>query len=243
METDTGGSENGASTMAIETNSKEQTVEELRVELEMVLQELSKKDDDKKTNERFMMIIEAQQRTINDLTVKLDLLLKTQVNPRKTGRNRTDMTRFPPLRPPPKSQSETSRSTPSDSNKQPVSNLSVTSSLLTSQVSEHTTAQPPRKVRVTPIVLLDTSRWRGVNHNFISLGIKFERAVAVDAVIRLIPNSEDDYRLFREEEVHHHTFLLPSERSIHAVIRGVPARPSEMEIKEECQQRGYSPCT
>ncbi|CAH1976700.1 unnamed protein product [Acanthoscelides obtectus] len=88
-------------------------------------------------------------------------------------------------------------------------------------------AQPPRKVRVTPIVLRDASRWRGVNHKFISLGIKFELAVVVDAGIRIIPKSEDNYhriiRLFREEEVPHHTFPLPSERNIHAVIRGVHA--------------------
>ncbi|CAH2007764.1 unnamed protein product [Acanthoscelides obtectus] len=239
------------------------------------------------------MIIEAQQRTITDLTVKLDLLLKTQVpshrnitnssqtlpknpskdkavnlkrtlnnssdlstdddtlpdgftkvKPRKTRRNKTDTTGFPPL-PPPKSQSETSHSTASDSNKQPVPNLSVTSTPSTSQAPEDTTAQPPRKVRVTPIVLRDASRWRGVNHKFIPLGIKFERAVAVDAGIRIIPKSDDDYRriirLFREEEVPHHTFPLPSERNIHAVIRGVHATLSEIEIKEELQQRGYSP--
>ncbi|CAH2011240.1 unnamed protein product, partial [Acanthoscelides obtectus] len=168
----------------------------------------------------------------------------TKVKPRKTRRNKTDTTGFPPL-PPPKSQSETSHSTASDSNKQPVPNLSVTSTPSTSQVPEDTTAQPPRKVRVTPIVLRDASRWRGVNHKFISLGIKFERAVAVDAGIRIIPKSEDDYRriirLFREEEVPHHTFPLPSERNIHAVIRGVHATLSEIEIKEELQQRGYSP--
>ncbi|CAH1968204.1 unnamed protein product [Acanthoscelides obtectus] len=285
METDPGGQEM-ASIMAMEMESKEQTVEEFRAELEMVRQ-------DKKTYERLMMIIEAQQRTITDLKVKLDLLLKTQVpshlnithssqtlqqnpskdkavnlkrplnnssdlstdddtlpdgfikvKPRKTRRNKTDTTGFPAL-PPPKSQSETSRSTASDSNIQPVPNLSVTSSPSTSQVSEDTTAQPPRKVRVTPIVLRDASRWRGVNDKFISLGIKFERAVAVDAGIRIIPKSEDDYRriirLFRAEEVPHHTFPLPSERNIHAVIRGVPATLSETEIKEELQQRGYSP--
>ncbi|CAH1993787.1 unnamed protein product [Acanthoscelides obtectus] len=44
----------------------------------------------------------------------------------------------------------------------------------------------------------------------------------------------------REEEVPHHTFSLPSERNIHAVIR-VHATLSEIEIKEELQQRGYSP--
>ncbi|CAH2011987.1 unnamed protein product, partial [Acanthoscelides obtectus] len=67
-----------------------------------------------------------------------------KVNPRKTRRSKTDTTGFPPL-PPPTSQSETSRSTASGSNKQPVPNLSVTSSPSTSQESEDTTAQPPRK--------------------------------------------------------------------------------------------------
>ncbi|CAH1988363.1 unnamed protein product [Acanthoscelides obtectus] len=261
------------------------SIEELRAELEMVRQELSKKDDNKKTIERLMMIIEAQQQTITDLTVKLDLVLKTQVpshlnithssqtlpknpskdkavnlkrplnnssdlstdddtlpdgftkvKPRKTRRNKIDTTGFPPL-PPPKSQSETSHSTASESNKQPVPNLSVTSTPSTYQVPEDTTAQPPRKLRVTPIVLRYASRWRGVK--FISLGNKSERAVAVDAGIRIIPKSGDDYR--REEEVPHHTFPLPSERNIHAVIRGVHATLSEIEIKEELQQRGYSP--
>ncbi|CAH2011569.1 unnamed protein product, partial [Acanthoscelides obtectus] len=112
-------------------------------------------------------------------------------------------------------------------------------------VSEDTTAQPPRRVSVTPIVLRDTPRWRSVNHKFISLGIKFERTVAVDAGIRIIPKSEDDYHrtipLFREEEVPHHTFPLLSERNIHAVIRGVPATLSETETKGELQQRRCSP--
>ncbi|CAH2013537.1 unnamed protein product [Acanthoscelides obtectus] len=78
METVQGGSGNAASTMPIQTESRKQTVDVLRVELEMVRQELSKKDDDK-TVERLMMTIEAQQRTTNDLTAKLDVLLKTQV--------------------------------------------------------------------------------------------------------------------------------------------------------------------
>ncbi|CAH1996877.1 unnamed protein product [Acanthoscelides obtectus] len=55
----------------------------------------------------------------------------------------------------------------------------------------------------------------------------------------------DDYRkivrLFREEEVPHHTFPLPLERNIHAVVRGVPVNFSDTEIKGELEQRGYSP--
>ncbi|CAH1953365.1 unnamed protein product, partial [Acanthoscelides obtectus] len=71
------------------------------------------------------------------------------------------------------------------------------------------------------------------------------RAVAVDAGIRILPKTEDDYRriihLFREEDVPHHTFPLPSERNIHAVVRGIPAMFSEQEIKGELEQMGYTP--
>nr|CAI5820523.1 unnamed protein product [Callosobruchus analis] len=107
---------------------------------------------------------------------------------------------------------------------------------LPSQASQETTE--PRKMRITPVVLRDASKWRAVNHKFISIGIKIERAVAVDAGIRIIPRSEDDYR---EEDVPHHTFPHPSERNIHAVIRGVPATLKEADIKEELQQKGYAP--
>nr|CAI5832294.1 unnamed protein product [Callosobruchus analis] len=107
---------------------------------------------------------------------------------------------------------------------------------LPSQASQETTE--PRKMRITPVVLRDASKWRAVNHKFISIGIKIERAVAVDAGIRIIPRSEDDYR---EEDVPHHTFPLPSERNIHAIIRGVPATLKEADIKEKLQQKGYAP--
>nr|CAI5826124.1 unnamed protein product [Callosobruchus analis] len=100
-------------------------------------------------------------------------------------------------------------------------------------------------MRITPVVLRDASKWRAVNHKFISIGIKIEGAVAVDAGIRIIPRSEDDYRkiirLFREEDVPHHTYPLPSERNIHAVIRGVPATLKGADIKEELQHKGYAP--
>nr|CAI5858271.1 unnamed protein product [Callosobruchus analis] len=82
-------------------------------------------------------------------------------------------------------------------------------------------------MRITPVVLRDASKWRAVNHKFISIGIEIERAVAVDAGIRIIPRSEDDYRkiirLFREEDVPHHTFplmpLMPSNRTRGAKVR------------------------
>nr|CAH7728895.1 unnamed protein product [Callosobruchus chinensis] len=114
-----------------------------------------------------------------------------------------------------------------------------------SQAAVDTQAQQIRQGRVTPVVLRDATRWRTVNYSFISLGIKITRAIAVDVGIRIIPKTEDDYRkiarLFKEENIRHHTFPLPSERNIHAVIRGIPVSTTEQEIKEELEQKGYVP--
>ncbi|CAH1981757.1 unnamed protein product, partial [Acanthoscelides obtectus] len=114
-----------------------------------------------------------------------------------------------------------------------------------SRSADVASSQPSRQRRVTPIAPRDGARWRTLTYKFISLGIKTDRAVAVDAGIRIIPKSEEDYRkivrLFQKEEVHHHTFPLPSERNIHAVVRGVPVNFSDTEIKGELEQRGYSP--
>nr|CAH7754641.1 unnamed protein product [Callosobruchus chinensis] len=113
-----------------------------------------------------------------------------------------------------------------------------------SQAAIDTQAQQIRQGRVTPVVLRDATRWRTVNYSFFSLGIKITRAIAVDAGIRIIPKTEDDYRkivrLFKEENIPHYTFPLPSERNIHAVIRGIPVSTTEQEIKEELEQKGYA---
>nr|CAH7728797.1 unnamed protein product [Callosobruchus chinensis] len=105
-----------------------------------------------------------------------------------------------------------------------------------SQAAIDTQAQQIRQGRVTPVVLRDTTRWRTVNYSFISLCIKITRAIAVDAGIRIIPKTEDDY----QENIPHHTFPLLSERNIHAVFRGIPVSTTEQEIKEKLEQKGYA---
>nr|CAH7765227.1 unnamed protein product [Callosobruchus chinensis] len=113
-----------------------------------------------------------------------------------------------------------------------------------SQAAIYTQAQQIRQGRVTPVALRDATRWRTVNSSFISLGITITRAIAVNAGIRSIPKTEDDYRkivrLFKEENIPYHTFPLPSERNIHAVIRGIPVSTTDQEIKEELELKGYA---
>ncbi|CAH2007459.1 unnamed protein product [Acanthoscelides obtectus] len=56
-----------------------------------------------------------------------------------------------------------------------------------------------------------------------------------------VSNSHRIIRLFKKENIPHHTFPLPTERNIHAVIRGIPASTTEQEDKGELEQQGYAP--
>nr|CAH7759980.1 unnamed protein product [Callosobruchus chinensis] len=107
-----------------------------------------------------------------------------------------------------------------------------------SHAAVDTQAQQIRQGHVTPVVLRNATRWRTVNYSFISLGIKITHAITVDAGIRIIPKTEDDYRkivrLFKEENIPQDTFPLPSERNV-AVIRGsqyqLPSKKSKSSSK------------
>ncbi|CAH2014668.1 unnamed protein product, partial [Acanthoscelides obtectus] len=215
METDPGGSGNGASTMAMEMESKEQTIEELRAELEMVRQELSKKDDDKKTNERLMMIIEAQQRTVTDLTVKLDLLLKTQV---PSHLNITNSSQTLPKNP---------SKDKAVNLKRPLNNssdLSTDDDTLPDGFTKVKTSKTRRnKTDTTGFPPLPPPKSQS----------ETSHSTASDSNKQPVSNLSGG----RGAPSHFPSTL----REEHAVIRGVHATLSEIEIKEELQQRGYSP--
>ncbi|CAH1960831.1 unnamed protein product [Acanthoscelides obtectus] len=70
-----------------------------------------------------------------------------------------------------------------------------------------------------------------------------DRAVAVDAEIRIVPKGEDDYRkivrLFKEENVPYHTFPLSSEHNIHNLEGSLPSRKS----KRSSNRRDIVPTT
>ncbi|CAH2015266.1 unnamed protein product [Acanthoscelides obtectus] len=67
------------------------------------------------------------------------------------------------------------------------------------------------------------------------------RAQLDSAYWRNIQQHNDTVTKNREENVPHHTFSLPSERNIHAVIREIPASSPEQEIKEELELYIYTP--
>ncbi|CAH1991123.1 unnamed protein product [Acanthoscelides obtectus] len=116
-----------------------------------------------------------------------------------------------------------------------------------SHVAGELTSTAPRQGRISPIVLRDAAKWRNLNYSFISLGINIDKNTQLPLMQEsgFLPKTGDDYhrivRLFREEDVPHHAFPLPSERNIHAVVRGIPAMFSEQEIKGELEQREYTP--
>ncbi|CAH1998584.1 unnamed protein product [Acanthoscelides obtectus] len=79
----------------------------------------------------------------------------------------------------------------------------------------------------------------------ILLSVEFQRAINIDSGIRIVPKTVDDYRkiidIFNDHNFPPHTFALPEERNIHAIIRGVPIHFLDSEIKHEIESLGYSP--
>ncbi|CAH1969089.1 unnamed protein product [Acanthoscelides obtectus] len=107
---------------------------------------------------------------------------------------------------------------------------------------------PPRWLEIAVAVDHTVIAFHGkdkVEQYVLSLLNIIDRAVAVDAGIRILPKTEDNYyrivRLFREKDVPYRTFPLPSERNIHAVVGGTPAMFSEQQIKGELEQMGHTP--
>ncbi|CAH1994003.1 unnamed protein product [Acanthoscelides obtectus] len=239
---------------------KDQTakIDSLTAQVTILLNSKESPKERTKTLKRPLRNVTDDHLTSTDEDVQTEGFVKAKSSRRKGDKADRSTQNFPPL---PNTGSIPFHTSPNSSNRNtinasttksgtPLSTCQVTPSAdVTSPPSSRPTVvastQPSRQGRITPIVLRDGTRWRTLNFKFISLGIKIDRAVAVDAGIRIIPKSEDDYRkivrLFREEEVPHHTFPLPSERNIHAVVRGVPVNFSDTELKGELEQRGYSP--
>nr|CAI5821223.1 unnamed protein product [Callosobruchus analis] len=68
----------------------------------------------------------------------------------------------------------------------------------------------------------------------IEYGIKVARAIAPDTGISTVPKSKDIYwkiSLLKAKTFTLHTFTLPSERKIRAIIRGIVASITKQQIK------------
>ncbi|CAK1587851.1 unnamed protein product [Parnassius mnemosyne] len=94
-----------------------------------------------------------------------------------------------------------------------------------------------------PVFLRDKAKFTELSKTCYNAGIKYDHAINLGEAIKIIPQSIDDFRqltrLFTAERVSYHTYALPEERKVRAVIRGVPFEFSNEEILEDLKSQGF----
>lgn len=96
------------------------------------------------------------------------------------------------------------------------------------------TARPPT---VPPVTIKGTNGWTTVSKKLRSKGIQFDHAKVVGKNTKIFPKTSDDYRALTKtleiEKTPYFTYMLPEEKKIHAVIRGLPVETTPKEICDE----------
>ncbi|XP_074035440.1 uncharacterized protein [Leptinotarsa decemlineata] len=99
------------------------------------------------------------------------------------------------------------------------------------------------KAKIPPIVVRQKDKWVPLLKLTTRENIKFSKAVNLHDGIKVQPESPDDYRrlarLLVREKIPHHTYSLPEERQLRAVIRGVPEHLATSDVREELESKGF----
>lgn len=102
---------------------------------------------------------------------------------------------------------------------------------------------PPATKKPTPIVLRDTRLWTSIAQRFRDQKIKIQYAKSTSLGIRIIPETIADHRsitnYFRNQKISFHTFLLPEERDLNIVIKGMETDVEIPTIVDDLTSQGY----
>lgn len=89
--------------------------------------------------------------------------------------------------------------------------------------------------------------WSTVTKRLNGSHIVFTNAKTIAEGISIQPSSVDDYRaiikVLKELNAQSHTYQLPSEKSLHVILRGVPEPVDVTDIRQELQDNGFHPET
>ncbi|CAH0562997.1 unnamed protein product [Brassicogethes aeneus] len=104
-----------------------------------------------------------------------------------------------------------------------------TSTEQTTQSQQNTTTQP----KIPPIVLRTKKRWTLVSNVFKAKGWHFNKAINTADGIKFFPDSIESFRsitgFLQHNKEQFHTYLLPEEKLLQVVIRGLPL---EIDLEE-----------
>ncbi|CAH0556540.1 unnamed protein product [Brassicogethes aeneus] len=110
---------------------------------------------------------------------------------------------------------------------------------------------PPLPAKEPPLapayILRNKSRWTMVSGAITAAGHTFSRATNIHDGVKIFPDSSNDYRaitkFLTENGEEYHTYQLPEERMVQAVIRGLPLEIDIKDIKNDLIEHNYHPST
>ncbi|CAG9814582.1 unnamed protein product [Phaedon cochleariae] len=95
------------------------------------------------------------------------------------------------------------------------------------------------------IVLRNTEIWGQVSRYALNKKIGIAHAKNITDGVSINPDTPDDYRklikLFDENKVEYHTYMLPDDKLLHVVIKGIPEVTDTDEINPDLENKGFHP--
>ena len=106
----------------------------------------------------------------------------------------------------------------------------------------HTT-KTSKQTKTVPIIIRDIKNWPALNKELKS-NYNIENTKKVGLGIQLTPNTPTDHRNITKhltnKNIDYHTYLLPEERDLNVIVKGLPKEIPIEEIKEDIKDMGYS---
>lgn len=112
------------------------------------------------------------------------------------------------------------------------------------QTSIQNTQQTTNEQKTIPIIIRDTKNWPSLNKN-LKNNFDIDTPKKVGLGIQLNPKNPTQHRQITkhltDNNIEYHTFLLPDERDLNIIIKGLPKNFDIQDIKTELEERGFHP--
>jgi hypothetical protein len=105
--------------------------------------------------------------------------------------------------------------------------------------------KPPAESKIPPIIIRDAAKWASVSSAMTTRQIKFSKAKTCIDGIRVNTVTVDDFRaltrLLEERKVPYHSFALPEQKTLRAVLRTVPCEIAIDDVRADLEEQGLAP--
>lgn len=110
-------------------------------------------------------------------------------------------------------------------------------------IEEETVAQAPKEPKMPPIVIEGTKGWQKVCQKIKEMKAEYTTARTVKDGIKIVPKTANDHRqitkMLNEEKRSYFSYILPEDKKLHVVVKGLPVDADINEVKEELREIGF----